>query len=148
MPWKGKNLLSRSIYTLIANAWESLLFSTSLNILEGPGPKNKRRETKRKKEQKRWQVCDMQMEKSLGRLQDRHLNCRILAGNWRLIKYWTRLDGCRGSIIIMIRRLNLWTWREEDSPWESQLQRKCQPVPQKRHLENSHWLLIFTSCHT
>lgn len=40
--------------------------------------------------------------KSRGWLQDWHLNCNNLAGNSRLIKYWTGLDWCRGSIIITV----------------------------------------------
>lgn len=102
-----------------------MLFSTSLNILGRVWTIRKKEE--KKKKQKRYVKCQW---KESGRLPDWHLNCNDLAGNLRLIKYWTRLDWWSGSIIITTQRQDL----QEDSPWGP---KKAQTHPQKRHLRIS-----------
>lgn len=84
--------------------------------------------------------------KSLGRLQDWHWNCNNLAGNSRLIKYQTRLDWCRASIIIRIQRQSL---ERGGSPVRTPSLKKAQTSSTEtawREFSLSHLLLIATSC--
>lgn len=62
------------------------------------------------------------------------------AGSSRLIKCRTRLDWCRGSVVIRIRRCNL----ERKVPCRTLKWRKCALGPEM-HWANSHSLFVFTS---
>lgn len=151
-PWRRKILclspfLIHELIHLTANAWEKSAFFNK-HKHSGKSQDNRRKKRRDKNTythrdthtQKKYCIkCQWQ---KLGRFEAWHLNCKDLTGDSRLIKYRTRLDGWNGSVIIL-------TWRRDlqEGSWGRESPKKAQTHSQKRHLENSHLLFIFTSCH-